>query len=477
MLRSFFSALLTLLLVCEIAEAQPCPQPDAAGPYNAGWTLVTVQRGSRSMNCRLYYPSVTSGQNAGVQQSGAPYPMIAFGHGFLMQTSYYNTYYAHLASHGYITIAPQFPDTQHGELALDLLACIEYLRQADSDATHFLHATVDTSSAGVSGHSMGGGASLLAASYDSRIRIAAPMCPAETNPSVVSRMNQISAAVCIIAGSSDGITPVSVHQQPMYNAANPFKTLAVLQGGNHTRCMDTPLFDWSDPGGNMTRNQQQALTRRYMTAAFDYFLKGDTCGGSYSYGINASHPDVQLSFVTGPEWPVELASFSAERHGHQVLLQWITETETENFGFELQRSRDNAQYRTIAFIPGAGSTTVRSAYYWRDPWTADAWYRLRQIDLDGTEQILQSHFVAGIPHTPQVFPTEFVAGVPATLNIHGQITPDRILLVNAAGMVMAPVMRQVHPSGTIPLPPLAAGRYYLLLSAGNRYSLHTLTVY
>jgi predicted dienelactone hydrolase len=280
------------------ARAQGCAAPEDPGPYAAGWRTATVTRGSRSMTCQLYYPSASSGQNSALANNGRPYPMIAFGHGFSAQTSYYVSFYAHLASWGYIVIAPQFPDVQHGELALDLLRCLQYLREQDTAAASFLFGGVDTARAGVSGHSMGGGCSLLAASYDARVRIAAPMAPAETSPSAIAVMPSIGGAVCLLAGSADGITPPSAHQQPMYDAAHAFRSLVMLQGGNHTRFMDTPIGDWLDPNGSMTRAEQQKLSRRYMTAVFNLFLRNDTCGWLYTYGSLSSDPHVTISKET-----------------------------------------------------------------------------------------------------------------------------------------------------------------------------------
>ncbi len=271
-----------------------CPDPANAGSHPIGYRSVTIMRGSRSLSCLLYYPALSSGQNTQADTTGRPYPIIAFGHGFSTQISYYISYYEHLATHGYIAIAPQFPDTQHGELAYDLLYCIEYIRQQNSDNASFLYGAVDTGRVGMSGHSMGGGASLLAASYDSRVRIAAPMAAAETTPSAISVMPNIAGAVCLIAGSADNVTPPSSNQQPMYNAAIPFKSLPLLQGAGHMRYMDDASFDFLNPG-TMNRGVQQQLSRRYITAAFDLFLKDDPCGWNYSYGSNSTDPNVTLS--------------------------------------------------------------------------------------------------------------------------------------------------------------------------------------
>jgi predicted dienelactone hydrolase len=558
------------------AFAQSCIPPDQAGAHAVGWTTTVLQRSGRTLNCRLYYPAVTSGQNSAVAVAAGPYPMIAFGHGFAMQTSYYNSYYGHLASHGYIVIAPQFPDTQHGELAQDLLACLDWLRQRNGDAQHALYAAVDTARAAVSGHSMGGGASLLAASYDSRIKAAAPMCPAETSPSVIARMGQIAGAVCIIAGSNDGITTVSGHQQPMYNAAQACKSLVVLQGGNHTRCMDTPLFDFTDPGGSMTRPIQQQLSRRYMTALFNLFLKDDSCGWSYSYGVSAQHPSVALSSVvcamkplsfsllsplsgvvpvpaplrwqrstsfnptdtirytvqtasnasfsplryeltvndttlllpapgldtvtywrvlswTAPNQrtasrnigrilsavPVTLASFTAQRNGGLVRLQWVTESEENSFGFEVQRSTDGVLFTAQSFVYSKGNGKGRYEYLFEDTLPEAAWYRLKQVDVGGQTQLFHAIFVPSAstnPTTLIISPNPVRSGDAVTLHTYSQEGGTiEVSLWSVDGKRVA-VIPQAAASDSysglysLNLPRLARGHYQIVVRGARSIS-------
>jgi hypothetical protein len=89
--------------------------------------------------------------------------------------------------------------------------------------------------------------------------------------------------------------------------------------------------------------------------------------------------------------PIELASFTAiPSHSIQgVLLQWTTLTETNNYGFEVQRKRsDEADFSTVTngFVAGHGTTIQPQQYSFTDATvTAGQWsYRLKQIDLDGT---------------------------------------------------------------------------------------------
>jgi len=63
-----------------------------------------------------------------------------------------------------------------------------------------------------------------------------------------------------------------------------------------------------------------------------------------------------------PQVPVELSSFSAVVIGNSVKLTWITETELNNQGFEVQRKRSNDDWKKITFIPGHGTLHSRSRH-------------------------------------------------------------------------------------------------------------------
>lgn len=283
MIKNFNMKLNFILLTLFISDSL-FAQPENLGPHKAGWTSVTLNRSGRSMNCRVYYPSFVEGNEAQIDTIHAPYNIIGFGHGFAMQTSYYISLFKHLASYGYVVIAPQFPDTQHGELANDFLFCVNYIKQQNNVLGSRFYNLMDSTQSGLFGHSMGGGASLLAASRDSSVKVVAPLAPAETNPSAISAMSLIKGVVYLIAGQSDGITPVNTNQLPMYNNANPIKALPIIKGGNHTKFMDVSIWDWTDPNGNISRTEQLRLTRRYLTSIFKLFLKNDSAFFSISLG-------------------------------------------------------------------------------------------------------------------------------------------------------------------------------------------------
>ncbi len=83
--------------------------------------------------------------------------------------------------------------------------------------------------------------------------------------------------------------------------------------------------------------------------------------------------------------PVELTSFTASANFGVVDLQWITATETNNQGFEVQRS-NGSDFETIAFVDGFGTTTETQVYTYSDRSVEVGTYsyRLKQVDFDGT---------------------------------------------------------------------------------------------
>ena len=101
---------------------------------------------------------------------------------------------------------------------------------------------------------------------------------------------------------------------------------------------------------------------------------------------SAGDDEIYVARLGNFEVPVELVSFDAKLINGAVNLSWITATETNNSGFEIQRSLDNSSFSKIAFIAGNGSTTEISKYSYVDNYSADnkVYYRLKQIDNDGS---------------------------------------------------------------------------------------------
>ncbi len=83
--------------------------------------------------------------------------------------------------------------------------------------------------------------------------------------------------------------------------------------------------------------------------------------------------------------PVELTSFFAKTTEAGITLSWQTTTETNNSGFNIERSLNNSKFETIGFVSGFGTTTETQNYSFVDNNVAVGtyYYRLKQIDFDG----------------------------------------------------------------------------------------------
>ena len=126
--------------------------------------------------------------------------------------------------------------------------------------------------------------------------------------------------------------------------------------------------------------------------------------------INGNGNDLFLDNIriTGSVTPVELVSFTAETAGRNVQLKWKTETETNNKGFEVERSQKSQpeadplpaekvklaplggsqKWQKVGFVEGNGTSTEPHSYNYTDEnmMNGSYSYRLKQTDLDGSFQ-------------------------------------------------------------------------------------------
>ena len=84
--------------------------------------------------------------------------------------------------------------------------------------------------------------------------------------------------------------------------------------------------------------------------------------------------------------PITLTSFFADlTFNNQVNLNWTTESELNNKGFEIYRSENAIDFNPIGFIDGAKNSSDIAYYNYVDenPFSGYSFYRLKQIDFDG----------------------------------------------------------------------------------------------
>ncbi|OGU71966.1 MAG: hypothetical protein A2V93_05855 [Ignavibacteria bacterium RBG_16_34_14] len=97
--------------------------------------------------------------------------------------------------------------------------------------------------------------------------------------------------------------------------------------------------------------------------------------------------------------PVELTSFTANVISGNVNLNWQTATETNNYGFDIERRTEGQEFIKVGFVAGYGTTTETKSYTFVDnSVTSGSYtYRLKQVDLDGTFEYSNEVEVSLVP--------------------------------------------------------------------------------
>lgn len=246
-------------------------------------TWTDPARGNRQIGTHVYYPADTPGDNVPVGGGGEfQFPVAVFGHGYLMVYSAYENIWTSLVPQGYIVALPTtegnlFPS--HLNFGLDIAFLADAIRADGSDpASPFFGAVANT--VVVMGHSMGGGASILAAAGNPTITGVANLAAADTNPSAIQAAANVTAQALMFAGSLDCVTPPGNHQIPIYdNLGSECRTLITLTGASHCQFAEYNFYCSLGEGGcpdpTLTRTQQHALVDHFLLPWMDAVLKDD----------------------------------------------------------------------------------------------------------------------------------------------------------------------------------------------------------
>ena len=238
----------------------------------------------RQIQTDIVYPAVTTGANATV--AAGKFPVVVFGHGFVMETTVYKAIFDSLAKLGYICALPKtegslLPAPSHTDFGKDLAIVLDKLL-IDTAISFPFYGKVNGKGA-IAGHSMGGGATFLANQYTNNAVCYFTMAPANTNPPSVDAALTLNKPICILSGTSDCVAGYAAHQKPMYDSlkTNTCKQLVSIANARHCSFSDGSSFNCNFGEGTsgcasspLTTAQQLVIVRSIMVPYFNYFLKG-----------------------------------------------------------------------------------------------------------------------------------------------------------------------------------------------------------
>ncbi|MFQ6113997.1 MAG: hypothetical protein ACE5NG_07885 [bacterium] len=193
-----------------------------------------------------------------------------------------------------------------------------------------------------------------------------------------------------------------VHLFPLSTSVGGTRELYYKDDGSVDNDDTGDKMSFGDTGINISGGITPPITLSYK----GYYLGADRLSSIGSQLASFEGNPLQIDVVPQDigTVPVELASFAATVEQNDVHLVWITATETNNFGFDIERRiQGSHEWSKIAFVPGNGTTTVPMRYEYFDrnlqPCTYE--YRLKQIDTDGS---FEYHgVVAAVVGLPQTF--------------------------------------------------------------------------
>jgi hypothetical protein len=237
-----------------------------------------------------------------VTVASGTFPVIAFGHGFVMGIDSYENLWTALVAEGFI-VAMVNTETgfspSHNNFGKDLAFIIDQITQENTNNGSVLFNAVSSMSA-VMGHSMGGGASFLAIANNNNIDAMVTLAPAETNPSAIAASSSIGIPRLILAGSNDCVTPIADHQQPMQDAlTSNCKTLAVIAGAGHCQFAN---YNFNCSFGELTcgtpatlsETEQHDASTDLMIPWLNYYLKND-CSAGELFQLNLGNASLYSS--------------------------------------------------------------------------------------------------------------------------------------------------------------------------------------
>lgn len=186
------------------------------------------------------------------------------------------------------------------------------------------------------------------------------------------------------------------------------------------------------------------------------------------------------SIPLGDPLPVELSSFEAIQTEKGILLKWRTETEVNNYGFDVERAKESngkiQVWNKIGFVEGHGNSNVSKNYSFTDnPGTGSkCYYRLKQIDSDG--QFKYSDVISIELKIPdrfmlyQNFPNPFNPATSITYNLPADEFVS-VKIFDVLGDEVATLVNNHQKAGSYTVKfdgsRYASGIYILRLNSGN----------
>jgi len=176
----------------------------------------------------------------------------------------------------------------------------------------------------------------------------------------------------------------------------------------------------------------------------------------------------EVTTACQPFLPVEMTTpLSIHLNNTTAILQWRTATETNNAGFEIQRSRDGTEWERIGWQAGQGTVTTPYTYSYTDqnPLFGTSYYRLKQVDFNGDTEYSNVVSLQYIRNGVSVYPN------PVNEQLYLQTDYDTIQQIVIYDSTGRQITQIINPERSIDVSAFLEGVYMIkmTLDGGDFY--------
>ncbi len=275
-----------------------------------------------------------------------------------------------------------------------------------------------------------------------------------------------------------------VNNQTPLSGADPFPNVSIIDFIGYGS--SASAFEGTGPTTNLSNTSS---ARRKDNNGNDTY---GTNGSGWDTNDNSGDFYEEMDLVNNAPLPVELSSFTASQYENGVLLKWRTETEVDNYGFEVERNNpphsplpggEEKGWVKIGFVEGHGNSNSSKNYSFTDENISAGTYsyRLKQIDNDGIFEYSDIvEITIGSPEEFQLeqnYPNPFNPTTTIKYSIPGVIsTEERNLNVllkvyDVLGNEITTLVNEEKPSGNYSVEfnaaNLPSGIYFYTLESGT----------
>ncbi|WP_324675530.1 T9SS type A sorting domain-containing protein [Hymenobacter sp. GOD-10R] len=174
--------------------------------------------------------------------------------------------------------------------------------------------------------------------------------------------------------------------------------------------------------------------------------------------------------------PVELTAFTATAKGNDAVLAWSTASEKANDHFEVERSLDGITFVAAGTVKGQGTSTTAHEYSLLDARAArlgqKIYYRLKQVDTDGTVAYSPVRTVAFVTEPAQVNVSLYPNPTTAEAHLDLSTLPTGTYTVSLVDLSGRTIATQVVDGGLVHVlhvQHLPSGAYLILINGKDTH--------